>query len=144
MVLGPHLKAAYPSMFTSTLKKRTSAKWIMHEVHPGSQTVWLTDEGWQKAIPKQTELCDISALDSFNKQRARGGHRGHRSGQRGLAQHPEEGVRKRGREGGGGESLERSYHWDQRVDTPEVKSGDPLYLRLNPADSKRTLSVTHS
>lgn len=73
---------------------------ITHEnrdTHDGSQTVWLTDEGWQKAMPKQIELWDISVLDSFNKQRARGGHRGRGSGQWGLAQHPEEGVGEEGR-----------------------------------------------
>lgn len=49
-------------------------------------------------MPKQIELWDISALDSFNKQRARGGHRGQGSGQWELAQRPEEGE---GRDGGG-------------------------------------------
>lgn len=61
------------------------------EKHYGSQTVRLTDEGWQKAVPKQIELWDISSLDSFNKQRACGGHRGQGSGQWGLAQYPGEG-----------------------------------------------------
>lgn len=72
---------------------------MKHRRHYGvSQTVWLTDEDWQEAMPKQIELWDISALDSFNKQRARGGHRGQGSGQWGLAQHPEEGVMARGEE----------------------------------------------
>lgn len=47
-------------------------------------------------MPKQIELCDISALDSFNKQRACGGHQGQGCGQWGLAQYPEEGVRQGG------------------------------------------------
>lgn len=70
------------------------------EKHYGSHTVWLTDEGWQKAMPEQIELWDISSLDSFNKQRACGGHQGQGSGQWGLAQYPEEGAGA-GREGGG-------------------------------------------
>lgn len=71
------------------------------EKHYGSQTVWLTDEGWQKAMPNQIELWDISALDSFNKQGACGGHQGQGSGQWGLAQYPEEGVRQGGKGWGG-------------------------------------------
>lgn len=58
----------------------------------GSQTVRLTDEGWQKAMPNQIELWDVSFLDSFNKQGACGGHRGQGCGQWGLAHYPEEGV----------------------------------------------------
>lgn len=46
--------------------------------HYGSQTIWLTDEGWQKAMPEQIELGDVCAQDSSNEQRACGGHRGAR------------------------------------------------------------------
>lgn len=67
------------------------ARITLQEKHYGSQTVRLTDEGWQKAVPKQIELWDISSLDSLNKQRACGGHRGQGSGQWGLAQYPGEG-----------------------------------------------------
>lgn len=38
----------------------------------GTQAVRLTDEGWQKVMPNQIELWDISVFDSFNK---RGGMR---------------------------------------------------------------------
>lgn len=67
----------------------------------GSQTVRLTDEGWQKVMPNQIELWDIFVFDSFNK---RGGHvavtGGQGRGQWGLAHYPEEGVG-----GGGGEEY---------------------------------------
>lgn len=51
------------------------------------------------------ELWDISALDSFNKQRAPGGHEGHGFGQRGMAQH---------RNGGEGEGTDMGEEEDGR------------------------------
>lgn len=78
----------------------------------------LIDEGWQSATPKQIELWDISNLDSFNKRRARGGHRGQGSGQWGLAQHPEEGRGGEVRMEQWGEGEEDEALWCHRNVSP--------------------------
>lgn len=72
-------------------------------------------------MPKQIELWDISALDSFNKQRARGGHRGQGSGQWGWAHHPEEGVGQAG-EGGGGAGVHEALWCHRNVSPCQVQS----------------------
>lgn len=88
-----YLEAQKPSRLVHGL-----SHWFIYEYHTWSEqteTVWLSDEDLQKAMPKQTELWDITALDRLNKQGACGGHQGQGSGQWGLAQHPEEGDAQR-------------------------------------------------
>ena len=116
------IKGPSTQTLSHTMKHRSHVKY--RGTHYGSQTVWLTDEGWQKAMPKQIELWDISALDSFNKQRARGGHRGRGSGQWGLAQHPEEGVGQggEGRWGWRGAGVHEALWCHRNVSPCQVQS----------------------
>ena len=75
-----------------------------HTHHDDSQTARLMDGGWQKAMPEhdKIELWDISPLDSLNKQRAAGGHRGHGCGHPGMAQYRREGEGRKGDKRGSG------------------------------------------
>jgi len=61
------------------------------------------DRGWQKAMPEhdKIELWDISALDSFNKKRAAGGHQGHCCGHWGMTRYRRGIWRRRGETEGG-------------------------------------------